>query len=190
MGEAGPSLEKRYTATAIRGAARIGNDSYSTLIEGWFAVLEAFASHAITIHPSGNGFMIRNLCEASIDACSVLEGYALEGEYATGKHVEEEPIPFIPILPTAADVESEDALRERLKAEREILRDRYLNGFTEKLYILDICWAVKQRYREWTRWIGGYAKDKSKPARAFKGILESGKRPSEYRLEQRPKNWK
>src|ERR1022692_426436 len=97
-------------------------------------------------------------------------------------------IPAIPRL--GVDAENVTDSRELLKAERERLRDSYLNGFVEKVYILDVCWAVKQRYREWTRWIGGYLKDKSKPARAFRAILESGKRPEEYRPEPRPKGWK
>jgi hypothetical protein len=188
MGESGSSLEKRYIAIATRGAVTIANDGYPTLMDAWFGTLEAFVSHAMEAMPSGKGYMIRHLCEASIDLCSVFETFALEHEYArTEKHVES--ITFIPQV-LAPDVESKDALRTRLKAEREILRDSYLNGFAEKVYVLDVCWAVKQRYREWTRWIGGYLKDKSKPARAFKAILESGKRPEEYRPGPRPKGWK
>ena len=45
MGEAGLSLEKRYIAIAMRGAIRIGNGSYPTLMDAWFATLEAFVSH-------------------------------------------------------------------------------------------------------------------------------------------------
>jgi hypothetical protein len=97
-------------------------------------------------------------------------------------------VPAIPQL--GVDAENANDPRGRLKAEREQLRDSYLNGFAEKVYILDVCWAVKQRYREWTRWIGGYLKDELKPARAFRAILASGKRPEEYRPEPRPKGWK
>jgi hypothetical protein len=65
----------------------------------------------------------------------------------------------------------------------------YRKAFPEVM-ILDVCWAAKQRYREWMRWIGGTLKDGSKPDRCFRAILVSGKRPQEYRKEPRPKNWK
>ena len=70
------------------------------------------------------------------------------------------------------------------------LRDEYLASFGEKVIILDICWAAKQRYREWTRWIGGHLKSGSKPDMAFRAVLTSGRRPEEYRTEPRPKSWK
>jgi hypothetical protein len=73
---------------------------------------------------------------------------------------------------------------------RKTLRDAYLNSFPEKIFIRDICWAVKQRYREWTRWIGGHVKDGSKPDKAFRAIMTSGKRPEQYRADPRPKDWK
>jgi hypothetical protein len=71
------------------------------------------------------------------------------------------------------------------------LRDAYLASFPgEKIKILDICWASRQRYREWTRWTGGKLKNGSKPDVVFRAILKSGKRPEEYRPETRPKGWK
>jgi hypothetical protein len=73
--------------------------------------------------------------------------------------------------------------------ECENLRDSYLDGFIEKIVILDICWAAEQRYREWRRWINGGHKKGSKADRAFRAILTSGKRPKEYRPEPRPPKW-
>jgi hypothetical protein len=70
------------------------------------------------------------------------------------------------------------------------LCDFYKASFPEKILILDICWAAQQRYREWTRWIGGHLKETSKPAKAFRAVLTSGKRPQEYKQEPRPNNWK
>lgn len=66
----------------------------------------------------------------------------------------------------------------------------YQTAFPEKIMVLDVCWASRQRYREWTRWIHGKLKDTSKPAKAFRAILTSGKRPTDYRPEERPKGWK
>lgn len=80
---------------------------------------------------------------------------------------------------------------EGRNTERRILRDFYFASFSEKVIVLDMCWAAKQRYREWMRWIGGTLRDGSKPDRAFRAVLTSGKRPEEYRpSEPRPKGWK
>lgn len=70
------------------------------------------------------------------------------------------------------------------------LWDFYLASFKEKIMVLDICWAARQRYREWMRWIHGQLKPGCKPDRAFRAVLTSGKRPQEYRSEPRPKGWK
>jgi hypothetical protein len=56
--------------------------------------------------------------------------------------------------------------------------------------IMDICWAAKQHYREWSRWLKDQLKDDSRPDRAFRRVLSSGKRPQEMRREPRPKGWK
>jgi hypothetical protein len=77
------------------------------------------------------------------------------------------------------------------KAERKALSNSYFGSFPEKILVLDMCWAAKQRYREWMRWIGGRLKDGSKPDRAFRAVLTSGLRPEEYRPgSTRPKAWK
>jgi hypothetical protein len=79
---------------------------------------------------------------------------------------------------------------------REALRDAYFAAFPEKIKVLDVCWAARQRYREWKRWLAGELKngsvpikDGSTPDRAFRAILTSGKRPEEYRKEPRPIKW-
>src|SRR5205814_1093351 len=76
------------------------------------------------------------------------------------------------------------------KSEREAIRASYFASFPEKITILDVCWAAKQRYREWIRWTGGELKNGSKPDMAFRAVLLSGKRPEEYRADPRPKGWK
>jgi hypothetical protein len=73
---------------------------------------------------------------------------------------------------------------------RKALHDSYLSRFPGKIYILDICWAARQRHREWRRWLNGKLKDGCKPDKDFRAILESNKRPEEHRKEPRPKEWK
>ena len=76
-----------------------------------------------------------------------------------------------------------------LKAERRALVESYLGSFSEKIIIRDICWAAKQRYREWTRWLNGILKDGCKADKAFRAVISSGKLPAVYRSEPRPKTW-
>lgn len=56
--------------------------------------------------------------------------------------------------------------------------------------IMDICWAAEQHYREWARWLKGELKDGSKPDRAFRHVLTSGKDPRKLRRGIRPKDYK
>ena len=85
----------------------------------------------------------------------------------------------------------EQAARINNKADPKTLRDFYFGSFAEKIVVLDVCWAAKQHYREWIRWIGGKLKDGSKPDMAFRAVLTSGLRPELYRPEAtRPKGWK
>lgn len=65
----------------------------------------------------------------------------------------------------------------------------YFEKFPEKIAIVEACWAAGQHYREWKRWIAGTCKPGSKPDRAFRAILTSGKRPSEYKAQSRPPKW-
>jgi len=76
--------------------------------------------------------------------------------------------------------------------ERAALRDRYLASFPENIMILDVCWAAGQRYSVWKRWLRGpmVVKEGCAPDVAFRDILLSGKPPSEYRKQRRPKGWK
>src|ERR1017187_1324393 len=117
---------------------------------------------------------ILHICEASANLCSHFERVALDVEHATEilqEYPELREYPISKLVPSTAplrtDMQSDFDSPTRLKVERETLRDSYLSAFPEKIYILDVCWAAKQRYREWTRWIGGHLKDKSKPARAM-----------------------
>jgi hypothetical protein len=54
---------------------------------------------------------------------------------------------------------------------------------------LDVCWAAKQHYRDWKRWVKGEFKSGSTPDLAFRKVLNSGKSPREIRKEPRPKGW-
>lgn len=71
---------------------------------------------------------------------------------------------------------------------RKALRDSYLDIFPG-VKILDICWAAKQHYREWKRWIKNELKDGSTPDRAFREVLTSGKIPTELSPKPRPPKW-
>lgn len=75
---------------------------------------------------------------------------------------------------------------------RAKLRDFYFGQFAgERIVVLDLCWAAGQHYSEWKRWLRGprVLKDGSAPDRAFRAILASRKRPSEYRKGKRPSGW-
>jgi hypothetical protein len=69
-----------------------------------------------------------------------------------------------------------------------ILVEAYLRDFPEAMK-MDICWAAKQHYRELKRWLAGRLKPGSKPDRAFRLLLTSGKSPNVCRPEPRPKGW-
>jgi len=75
---------------------------------------------------------------------------------------------------------------------RTALVRRYRSRFKEKILVLDICWAAEQYYSEWKRWLRAASpiKDGSKPDMAFRAVLGSGKKPSEYRKQSRPSGWK
>jgi hypothetical protein len=75
------------------------------------------------------------------------------------------------------------------KQDRQQLKKSYLEAF-RPVMLLDICWAARQHYSEWKRWLRYAVKDDSAPDRAFRSILTSGKSPSEYRKEPRPDGWK
>jgi hypothetical protein len=78
-----------------------------------------------------------------------------------------------------------------VERDRKALSEAYFAAFPTAL-ILDVCWAAEQRYSEWKRWLryDPKAKDGSKPDRAFRAILTSGKTPFEYRKQPRPNGWK
>jgi hypothetical protein len=56
--------------------------------------------------------------------------------------------------------------------------------------IMDICWAARQRYHEWNKWIKGRLKADSKPDRMFRFVLTHDKNPKELRRTERPKGWR
>jgi hypothetical protein len=87
------------------------------------------------------------------------------------------------------EVPTSDAESSPKPTQREELRDSYRANFPDA-GIMDICWAAKQYYREWTRWLKNEVKDGSKPDRAFRHVLLSGKDAKTLRREIRPKNWK
>jgi hypothetical protein len=71
------------------------------------------------------------------------------------------------------------------------LRDSYLAAFPNtRIKFLDICWAARQHYSEWKRWLRKSVKDGSAPDIAFRSLLTSGELPSEYRKQPRPDGWK
>lgn len=97
-------------------------------------------------------------------------------DHAVSRRIASQPAPS----PTATIAPPED---------RKELVAAYRAAFPEA-GIMDICWAAKQHYREWTRWLNGQLKDGSRPDRAFRLILCSGKNAKQLRREPRPKGWK
>lgn len=119
--------------------------------------------------------------------------YNVPPEHVTLEQIRFEVASLVPYYPAISVIPSNPAPSDpaATKTERKALSDAYFDGFPEKVLVLDMCWAAKQRYREWMRWLGGTLKAGSKPDRAFRAVLTSGKRPKEYRLgEARPKGWK
>jgi hypothetical protein len=93
---------------------------------------------------------------------------------------------------TPSNSQAEEPEQRTDKTNRRTLYEGYLAGFQEKTYILDFCWAAKQRYRELSRWLSENStiKDGSKPDKAFRAVIASGLAPDRYRQEPRPKLWK
>jgi hypothetical protein len=92
--------------------------------------------------------------------------------------------PTIPLVPNTVTLDG--------ASERKALSASYFSAFGEKIQVLDVCWAAGQHYSEWKRWLRGaeVLKDGSAPDLAFRSLLSSGKKPSEYRKQFRPKGWK
>jgi hypothetical protein len=88
-------------------------------------------------------------------------------------------------LPAFEQPSKSKSLADPKLTERETLRDSYRAAFPD-VKIADIYWAAEQTYREWKRWIKGEAKNGSKPDRAFRHVLTSGKKPEEIRRQPRP----
>lgn len=95
-----------------------------------------------------------------------------------------------PLLKMALNAASQGSVIETspnnaLKAKRKSLLDSYREKFPD-VKLADIQWAAKQTRREWTRWLGGEAKDGSKPDRTFRHVLTSGKTPEQIMGKPRP----
>jgi hypothetical protein len=97
----------------------------------------------------------------------------------------------LPMEVKPVSLPSAHAAESNSKIQRSALRDHYLSLFPEKIKILDVCWAAKEHYREWKRWLQKPSpiKDGAKADRSFRAILTSGKRPLEYRPIERPPKW-
>ncbi len=93
--------------------------------------------------------------------------------------------------PIVEEIPPEDKqVATNMRIDPKTLRDSYLAKFPdEKIIIRDLCWAAGQHYREWKRWLAGELKDGSTPDLAFRRILLSGKRPSEFNKKPRPDGW-
>lgn len=96
------------------------------------------------------------------------------------------PAPIVPDIVAAVTIPQPTSTEPiSIKAERATLRDSYRAAFPD-VKIADIIWAAQQTRREWTRWIGGEAKDGLKADRSFRHVLASGKKPEQLRGKQRP----
>jgi len=101
--------------------------------------------------------------------------------------------PAIALVPTELAPSQQSPKIEQtanVHPEPKALRDSYFANFPdEKIKLRDLCWAAGQHYREWKRWLAGKLKDGSTPDLAFRRILLSGKRPSEFNKKPRPHGW-
>jgi len=175
-------------------------------LEHWMDQLLRFcqAEHPsyVALTFSSGGGSIQSVCEASVTYCTWLEREELntktlgrhgvidrELQKAVGNAVETAFPEIGKQDDSSSTVQPSKIVKQQLPAPSQ-LRDDYFASFQEKIVVLDICWAAKQRYREWIRWTGNQVKDGSKPDRAFRAVLTSGKRPEQYRPEPRPKGWK
>jgi hypothetical protein len=73
--------------------------------------------------------------------------------------------------------------------DRQSLLDSYQSAFPDA-GIMDICFAARQHYHEWHKWLHGKLKDGCKADRSFRHLLLSGKSPRHVRPEERPKDYR
>jgi hypothetical protein len=182
-----PGLHSQFEALARRGASEMPKPEYSDLLLSW---LEAVRKTSFDIsganyyteqnadgtdgahHVTG---IVKRICEASSAFCNTLESEALQAEFEAKQ-------------PPGKAEAAQLVINSR--TDPKALRDSYLANFPdEKIKIRDLCWAVRQHRREWTRWLAGELKDGSTPDLAFRRILTSGKRPRELDKTPRPKGW-
>jgi len=162
---------------------------------------EYISSH----HTDSGGGSLEALCEVSATYCAWRDRQIIESTGQDHSDVDAVTEAVIDALETgdfqpqdsSDKTESTDTQStvldapsiEARRAERHKLFENYAAQFPEKIVILDICWAAKQRYREWKRWLSGQLKDTSKANKAFHALLTSRQRPTEYRTEPRQKKW-
>jgi hypothetical protein len=103
------------------------------------------------------------------------------------------PSPLVRMAMAQANAQATPALVSTQKApapsERTALLDAYRKVFPDA-GIMDICFAARQHYHEWHRWLNGKLKDGCKADRLFRSLLLSGKSPRQMRPEVRPKDYR
>ena len=186
------SIQKDFDALARRGGPKI--HPYMESLIGWLEALrESHLDGTIVAADNRTGIIMR-VCQASADLCKLNESLALEmermAEVQREVQVKAQQQQAYQAVLDENGPKPEAKLEAERSAERRALRDVYMTAFPE-FFVLDICWAAKQHYREWMRWIDGRkVKDGSKPDRSFRAVLTSKKKPNEHRAEPRPKEWK
>jgi hypothetical protein len=125
----------------------------------------------------------------TIDALIALSPPLTPGEQFRGELLRTAVAHLIQRLGAAKNKAATATLPKPDGSDRRALRDAYLAKFPE-VKILDMCWAARQHYSEWKRWLRNAVEDGSAPDRAFRAILISEKMPGEYRHQPRPKGWK
>jgi len=194
-----PVISAEFDALAARGAGKLATALITNLTVVWLEALwveattgpvrqgiEILNRNEITglMHLRGK---IENVFDASFVLCRKFEAKALQTEYRQQRHAEmlQRVVDNLPDIDDSPETEQTDN-----PVEPKVLRDRYLASFPqEKILIRDICWAARQHYREWKRWLAGELKPSSTPDLAFRKVLTSGKLPSEFNKKPRPSGW-
>jgi hypothetical protein len=122
------------------------------------------------------------------DGLFFFEEKATEEIYASRQWVRHQRA-IVGLAKAASDVGQAVKAKEIQAIDRKALRDSYRVAFPNEK-ILDICWAARQHYSEWKRWIRNAVKDGSAPDRGFRALLTSGKSCAQYRKQPRPEGWK
>lgn len=131
--------------------------------------------------------IIEDACRASAIFCARLERAEIEGD-AVDLLLEDAAEEALSIT---AQQEPSIRVNPSAPVSRAELRVAYFALFPNAK-ILDVCWAARQHYSEWKRWLRGpeVLKDGSAPDLAFRAMLRSGRPPEAYRQGNRPSGWK